>query len=109
MTNKEAIKILNGIRSDILPNDGVKRTEDVAFDLAIKALELASKPVFMAHTDGKIEVIRTRGKWECTKQGGIPITDRCTNCNYKMKWYTNKHKYCPNCGADMREEADYEN
>jgi hypothetical protein len=39
MTNKEAIIILEGIRRDILPNDGVKRTEDVAFDLAIKALK----------------------------------------------------------------------
>lgn len=45
---------------------------------------------------------RPQGEWRSCKQGDIPITDRCTNCNYEMKWYTNKHKYCPNCGADMR-------
>lgn len=39
MNNKEAIIIIEGIRRDILPNDGVKRTEDIALDLAIKALE----------------------------------------------------------------------
>ena len=44
---------------------------------------------------------RPKGEWKSTKQGGIPITDRCTNCNYKMKWYTNKHKFCPECGAEM--------
>lgn len=45
---------------------------------------------------------RPKGEWKCTKQGDIPITDRCTNCNYKMKWYRNKHKFCPECGAEMR-------
>ena len=49
---------------------------------------------------------RPHGKWKCTKQGGIPITDMCTNCYYKMKWYKNKYKYCPECGSEM--EADDE-
>ena len=35
------------------------------------------------------------------RQGGIPITDMCSNCNYEMKWYKNKYNYCPNCGAKM--------
>ena len=50
---------------------------------------------------------RPKGEWKCTKQGDIPITDRCTNCNYKMKWYKNKHKYCPECGAEMSNHSDY--
>ena len=49
---------------------------------------------------------RPKGKWRCAKQGDIPITDRCTNCNYEMKWYKNKHNYCPNCGADMRGDEE---
>lgn len=44
---------------------------------------------------------RPQGEWRSRKQGDIPITDRCTNCNYEMKWYKNKHNFCPNCGARM--------
>ena len=47
---------------------------------------------------------RPQGKWRSCKQGDIPITDRCTNCNYEMRWYRNKYNFCPNCGADMRGE-----
>ena len=41
MKNKEAIIILKGIQCDIMPHDELsgQRTEDVAFSLAIKALE----------------------------------------------------------------------
>lgn len=41
MTNKEAIIVLRDIQSDIMPHDELSghRTEDVAFNLAIKALE----------------------------------------------------------------------
>lgn len=41
MTNKDAIIILKGIQRDIMPHDELsgQRTEDVAFNLAIKALE----------------------------------------------------------------------
>ena len=45
---------------------------------------------------------RPQAEWRSCKQGDIPITDRCTNCNYEMKWYKNKHNFCPNCGAKMR-------
>lgn len=45
---------------------------------------------------------RPQGEWVVYgKQGDIPITDRCTNCNYEMKWYKTKYNFCPNCGADM--------
>ena len=34
------------------------------------------------------------------KQGGIPISYRCSNCDFG--WTNNKFKYCPNCGSTMR-------
>ena len=46
---------------------------------------------------------RPQGEWKVYgRQGGIPITDYCTNCKYEMMWYKNKYNFCPNCGADMR-------
>ena len=53
--------------------------------------------------DNAPTVERPQGEWKVYgKQGGIPITDMCSNCRYEMKWYKNKYKFCPNCGADMR-------
>lgn len=44
-----------------------------------------------------------QGEWKVYgRQGGIPITDYCTNCKYEMKWYKTKYNFCPNCGAKMR-------
>lgn len=86
MTNEEAIKF--GIETLEYMRDNYPYLDDErkqAIDLAIKALE-----------------DRPQGVWRSCKQGDIPITDRCTNCNYEMKWYWNKHKYCPNCGAVMQ-------
>lgn len=57
------------------------------------------------HLEGYTKAIneaRPQGEWKSCKQGDTPITDRCTNYNYEMKWYWNKHKYCPNCGAAMQ-------
>ena len=53
---------------------------------------------------------RPKGKWKETgyETGALGITYRqtqCSNCGWEhalpMWW-----NYCPNCGADMREEAD---
>lgn len=44
-----------------------------------------------------------QGEWIVYgRQGGIPITDYCSNCKYEMKWYRNKYNFCPNCGAKMK-------
>ena len=52
---------------------------------------------------GSRENERPQGEWKVYgTQGGIPITDYCSNCKYEMKWYKNKYNFCPNCGADMR-------
>ncbi len=50
---------------------------------------------------------RPQGEWKVyAHQGGIPISDYCTNCKYEMKWYRNKYNYCPNCGAKMKGGAE---
>ena len=54
-----------------------------------------------------VEPQRPKGEWKVYgRQGDIPITDYCSNCKYEMRWYRNKYKFCPNCGADMREEIE---
>ena len=54
-----------------------------------------------------LDDIRPQGEWKVYgKQGGIPITDMCSNCRYEMKWYKNKYKFCPNCGAQMKGGAE---
>lgn len=53
--------------------------------------------------NGKPYEERPHGEWIVYgRQGGIPITDKCSNCGYEMKWYKNKYKFCPECSADMR-------
>lgn len=55
------------------------------------------------YAQAKRDFERPQGEWVVYgKQGDIPITDRCTNCNYEMKWYKTKYHFCPNCGAAMR-------
>ena len=47
-----------------------------------------------------------RGKWETAVLDGPPgmrpIVSHCSCCNHvcSCRWY-----YCPNCGADMREDG----
>ena len=42
-----------------------------------------------------------RGKWECA----TPVTCKCSKCGHAIgDWYVARYNYCPNCGADMREE-----
>ena len=84
MTNKEAIKRLKKVQSEFNENWVDYGGVNQAFELAYQALE------------------RPKGEWKVYgKQGGIPITDMCSNCRYEMKWYKNKYNFCPNCGAKM--------
>ena len=41
-----------------------------------------------------------RGKWV---DDGDPLMLTCGNCGYAVMRYNNTH-FCPNCGADMRED-----
>lgn len=62
--------------------------------------EMYGKGYLQGYERGKSE--RPQGEWKVYgRQGDIPITDYCSNCKYEMKWYRNKYKFCPNCGAYM--------
>ncbi len=95
MTNQEAIIVLKSVE-----RYGI---EAEAVNLAIDALEQYDS---MAETINKASELlrkkRPQGEWKVYgKQGGIPITDMCSNCRYEMKWYKDKYNFCPNCGARM--------
>ena len=45
---------------------------------------------------------RMRGKWI---DDGDPFMWVCDVCGYRVKRYNNT-RYCPNCGAEMRGDAD---
>lgn len=45
---------------------------------------------------------RRRGKW---LDDGDPFMWVCDACGYRVKRYNNT-RYCPNCGADMREVSE---
>ena len=45
---------------------------------------------------------RKRGKWI---DDGDPFMWECGCCGYRVKRYNNT-RYCPNCGADMREVSE---
>lgn len=87
--------VVDGLEKDIIDLSDVDNaptvdlTKNQAYDKGfITAMKLYARP---------------QGEWKVYgKQGGIPITDMCSNCRYEMKWYKNKYKFCPNCGASMR-------
>ena len=45
---------------------------------------------------------RMRGKWI---DDGDPFMWECGCCGYRVKRYNNT-RYCPNCGAEMREVSE---
>lgn len=45
---------------------------------------------------------RKRGRWI---DDGDPFMWECGCCGYRVKRYNNT-RYCPNCGADMREVSE---
>lgn len=100
MTNEEAIEILRTMPIAAISDMTYEQIFD-ALNLAIKALELASKPLFIACTDGKIEPIRIKGKW-IIHQTGLLLTAECDKCHCQVG--TINMNFCPNCGADMREK-----
>ena len=123
MTNEEAIDELSVIYERLSHPDDCEsgfysfRDGDYlkALELAIQALETGE--VYMTGedynlymegyksglSDGRKDAERPKGEWKVyDRQGGIPITDMCSNCRYEMRWYKNKYNFCPNCGADMR-------
>ena len=46
---------------------------------------------------------RKKGKWIEVTDHEIPIVCKCSVCEWRTKDY-DWFDYCPNCGADMRED-----
>lgn len=49
----------------------------------------------------KTLVQKQHGEWK--KVGGIFYRLKCSNCNFELENPDDESKFCPNCGADMRE------
>jgi len=43
-----------------------------------------------------------RGKWKRVDPRSTVVTFRCSECNYYA--HVNATNFCPNCGADMRDD-----
>ena len=92
MTNREAIEILKIERNHMIPTLLPERIE--AIDMAISALE---------------KQIPKKVKWipqDHNKTNGMASTlvfyyPKCSECGHSGNYDMN---FCPNCGADMREE-----
>lgn len=97
MTNREAINLISRNKSVFQFDPAMLE----ALDLAIKVLNRYTPlcPVDFPTEDDPYPVCswkRPRGEWVEGTQGYF-----CSKCDY----YDNQHyehKYCPNCGADMR-------
>jgi len=92
LTNKKTIQII----IDNAPAVEALITNEEVRDFAKENFDLG-------YDMAKAKFSPKQGEWKVYgKQGGIPITDYCSNCKYEMMWYKNKYNFCPNCGADMR-------
>lgn len=79
MTREEAIELLEDLYGAIEDNQG--RDYDEAFRMAIEALS------------------ERTGEWKTDNvYAGIGFY-RCDQCNFRQ---SEKSRYCPSCGADMR-------
>ena len=98
MTREEAISVLNDMRPKITIPTGTVITlkRNIAIDMAIEALEREE---------------RTHGHWVGEQK--YPVCNKC-KCNIHEKYIscsdyaeiTATMNFCPNCGADMRDEIN---
>lgn len=99
------IAILVSEMRTTMENDTMKVIHNYGIDVnkeeLMKALAYDRNQYEKGYEDARKRFERPKGKWKCTKQGGIPISDMCTNCYYKTKWYKIKYNFCPECGAEM--------
>ena len=87
-------------------NEWIEKAKDKETKIRASTVKAFIAEVIMTINNAPT-VERPHGEWKVYgKQGGIPITDMCSNCRYEMKWYKNKYKFCPNCGADMKGGAE---
>lgn len=88
MTREEAKREILFAKREVMADSWI----DKAYDVAIEALEQPE---------------RKKGKWEQIKGRDGYIDFRCSACR-KYRFHNGamrkEYKFCPNCGADMREE-----
>lgn len=87
MNTEEAIKVLGNFKRFISGGGAASRTDTEAIDIAIEVLK--EKP-------------RIKSKWI----GEPNCWYRCSHCgsHYPSIIAIMEYNYCPDCGADMREE-----
>lgn len=95
MTNQTAITILKNLEQILDDYCELNDEDNKAFHMAITALELFGN-------SEQLQNCKT-GKWIYNS----PITMKCDLCGLVIKdWDWNRFKFCPNCGADMRETKE---
>ena len=90
MTNEEGIKILESMKTDLY-GLGVDEN-NIVFGIDIKAINLAIKALKE----------RPQGEWKHEVIGDKP----CVLCNQCFLHFDCESNFCPNCGADMTDDAD---
>lgn len=60
----------------------------------------------LAYESGKASAERPTGKW--LSPYSVDIANECSICHIKLPIIKEFYHYCPNCGADMREDTDDE-
>jgi len=107
MTNKEAINLLRGLEQSL---DGYCELNDEgkkAFNMAVSALELFGNSEQLPSAQPE----RKKGKWQITD--AYPHNVYCSECHTRFAqthWSVWKdgslpRNFCPNCGADFREDT----
>lgn len=98
MNNQQAINFLKDLEKSLDDYCELNNEGKTAFGMAITALELFGNSEQLPFAQPE----RMRGKWI---DDGDPFMWECGCCGYRVKRYNNT-RYCPNCGADMREVDD---
>lgn len=97
ISREAAMNVANGWRDQLIPVYGKN-------DEYVKCLETVAEHLESLHAADVRPTMR--GKWEDTMQSCHDSPHvKCSVCGEYYWRYFNKLNFCPNCGADMREES----
>ena len=107
MTREEAVKWLSNLKNDL----GQMQYQPLwhyieATDGIIETLQtppISQRSMYQAGYR-QAQEDRPRGEW--VNKEGVYGVAYCSECNYELR--VNNTNFCPNCGADMRGDNDYE-